>query len=120
MASEYMVTNELEEIFSDLPRTIESIYRDQAPPKPHPAAVIRLLRSCNYHSPDVLAPFIYELSIMISQYPAPSIDQTFYSLAPADAERLLIGMSRDEQTIPRARSLRCPVTRIVGAARTDA
>ncbi|KAI0761372.1 hypothetical protein BD413DRAFT_495714 [Trametes elegans] len=60
----------------------------------HPASVIALLRECGYNDPDVLFPLFYALSRATWQFGGPTLGHNLAALAPADVERLVVGIER--------------------------
>ncbi|OCH86743.1 hypothetical protein OBBRIDRAFT_760861 [Obba rivulosa] len=60
----------------------------------HPAAVIRLLRDCGYHTADILFPLFYALSVETSQFGTPMLGTHVAPLQDADIERLIVGIER--------------------------
>lgn len=60
----------------------------------HPAKVITLLRQCDYHSSDLLAPLFYHLSTIVSTSTGLPTGTSISSLSLSDIERLIVGRER--------------------------
>ncbi|KAF7972725.1 hypothetical protein HWV62_41545 [Athelia sp. TMB] len=95
MTIKYRVIHKRDALLASLSATLHDLFFELTPAKrPHPAEAIALLRECDYRNPIDLAMLFYELSLRVTNHPAPLADDTMRLLEPADLERLAIGTGR--------------------------
>lgn len=95
MTIKYRVIHRRDALLASLSATLHGLFFElPAAKRPHPAEAIALLRECDYRNPVDLAMLFYELSLRVTNHPAPLADDKMRMLEPADLERLAIGTGR--------------------------